>query len=110
MITKATSTLDLLTNIKYVIEYDLRINNNYAKQKNHLGTKFSDVSTSKHDEIGYTPSLIRRTLMNIAQKLDDEFAVDAGLLQIHKTLDYIRSLAKPSLISKIQLDITDDQG
>ncbi|CAM4796137.1 unnamed protein product [Rotaria magnacalcarata] len=45
-----------------------------------------------------------------SQKLDDEFAVDAGLLQIHKTLDYIRSLAKPSLISKIQLDITDDQG
>jgi hypothetical protein len=48
--------------------------------------------------------------MNTAQKTDNEFSVGAGLLQIHKALDYIRSLAKPSLISKIQLDITGGQG
>jgi len=64
----------------------------------------------KQEEIEYTPSLIRRALMNTAQKLDDEFSVGAGLLQIHKALDYIRSLSKPSLISKIQLDITGGQG
>ena len=64
----------------------------------------------KQEEIEYNPSLIRRALMNTAQKLDDEFSVGAGLIQIHKALDYIRSLAKPSVISKIQLDITGGQG
>jgi hypothetical protein len=49
--------------------------------------------------------------MNTAQKSDDdELSVGAGLIQIHKALEYIRSLAKPSLISKIQLDITGGQG
>ena len=48
--------------------------------------------------------------MNTALKLDNELSVGAGLLQIHKALDYIRSLAKPSIISKIQLDITGGQG
>ncbi|CAF3801202.1 unnamed protein product [Adineta steineri] len=68
------------------------------------------VSALKQEEIEYNPSLIRRALMNTAQKIEDEFSVGAGLLQIHKALDYIRSLAKPSLISKIQLDITGGQG
>ncbi len=68
------------------------------------------LSKLKQEEIESTPSLIRRALMNTAQKLDDEFSVGAGLLQIHKALDYIRSLSKPSLISKIQLDITGGQG
>jgi hypothetical protein len=48
--------------------------------------------------------------MNTAQKIDDEFSVGAGLIQIHKALDYIRSLSKSSLISKIQLDITGGKG
>ncbi|CAF1250085.1 unnamed protein product [Rotaria magnacalcarata] len=68
------------------------------------------LSALKQENIEYSPPLIRRALMNTAQKLDDEFSVGAGLLQIHKALDYIRSLAKPSLISKIQLDIIGGQG
>jgi len=68
------------------------------------------LSALKQEEIEYNPSLIRRALMNTAQKLDDEFSVGAGLIQIHKALDYIRSLSKSSLISKIQLDITGGQG
>lgn len=64
----------------------------------------------KQEQIEYNPSLIRRALMNTAQKIDDEFSVGAGLLQIHKALDYIRSLAKPSFISKMQFDITCGQG
>lgn len=68
------------------------------------------LSALKQEEIEYNPALIRRALMNTAQKLDDEFSVGAGLLQIHKALDYIRSLAKSSLISKIQIDITGGQG
>ncbi|CAF4672915.1 unnamed protein product [Rotaria sp. Silwood1] len=68
------------------------------------------LSALKQEEIEYSPPLIRLALMNTAQKLDDEFSVGAGLIQIHKALDYIRSLAKPSLISKIQLDITGGQG
>ncbi|CAF1038021.1 unnamed protein product [Rotaria sordida] len=36
--------------------------------------------------------------------------VDVGLLQIHKALDYIGSLAKPLIISKIRLDIISGQG
>lgn len=64
----------------------------------------------KQEEIEYNPSLIRRALMNSAQKLDDEFSVGAGLIQIPKAFDYIRSLAKPSLTSKIQIDITGGQG
>ena len=48
--------------------------------------------------------------MNTAQKLDDELSVGAGLIQIHKAFDYIRSLAKPSLTSRIQIDITGGQG
>ncbi|CAF4709004.1 unnamed protein product, partial [Rotaria sp. Silwood2] len=68
------------------------------------------LSALKQEEIEYSPSLIRLSLMNTAQKLDDEFSVGAGLIQIHKALDYIRSLTKPSLISKIQLDITGGQG
>jgi hypothetical protein len=64
----------------------------------------------KQEGIEYSPPLIRRALMNTAQKLDDEFSVGAGLLQIHKALDYIRSLSKPSLLSKIHLDITGGQG
>jgi len=68
------------------------------------------LSALKQEEIEYNPSLIRRALMNTAQKLDDELSVGAGLIQIHKALDYIRSLVKSSLISKIQLDITGGQG
>ncbi len=68
------------------------------------------LSALKQEEIEYNPSLIRRALMNTAQKLDDEFSVGAGLVQIHKALEYIRSLSKPSLISKIQIDITGGQG
>jgi hypothetical protein len=68
------------------------------------------LSALKQEEIEYNPSLIRRALMNTAQKLDDEFSVGAGLIQIHKALEYIRSLIKPSLISKMQLDITGGQG
>ena len=64
----------------------------------------------KQEKIEYNPSLIRRALMNTAQKLGDEFSVGAGLIQIHKALDYIRSLAKPSLTSKIQFEITGGQG
>ena len=48
--------------------------------------------------------------MNTAQKFDDEFSVGAGLIQIHKALDYIRSLSKPSILSRIQFDITGGQG
>ncbi|CAF1690507.1 unnamed protein product, partial [Adineta ricciae] len=68
------------------------------------------LSALKQEQIEYNPSLIRRALMNTAQKIDDEFSIGAGLLQIHKALDYIRSLAKPSLISKMQFDITGGQG
>ncbi|CAF4089647.1 unnamed protein product, partial [Adineta steineri] len=68
------------------------------------------VSALKQEEIEYTPSLIRCALMNTAQKIEDEFSVGAGLVQIHKALDYIRSLAKPSLLTKIQLNITGGQG
>ncbi len=68
------------------------------------------LSALKQEDIEYNPSLIRRALMNTAQKLDDEFSVGAGLVQIHKALEYIRSLSKPSLISKIQIDITGGQG
>ena len=68
------------------------------------------LSALKQEQIEYNPSLIRRALMNTAQKIEDEFSVGAGLLQIHKALDYIRSLAKPSLISKMQFDITGGQG
>lgn len=64
----------------------------------------------KQEEIEYNPPLIRRALMNTAQKLDDELSVGAGLIQIHKAFDYIRSLAKPSLTSRIQIDITGGQG
>lgn len=68
------------------------------------------LSALKQEDIDYNPSLIRRALMNTAQKLDDEFSVGAGLIQIHKALDYIRSLVKPSLTSKIQLEIIGGQG
>lgn len=68
------------------------------------------MSALKQENIDYSPSLIRRALMNTAQKLDEELSVGAGLIQIHKALDYIRSLAKPSLISNIQLEITGGQG
>lgn len=68
------------------------------------------LSALKQEEIEYNPSLIRRALMNTAQKIDDEFSVGAGLIQIHKAFDYIRSLIKPSLTSKIGIDITGGQG
>lgn len=48
--------------------------------------------------------------MNTAQKIDDEFSVGAGLIQIHKAFEYIRSLIKPSLTSKINVEITGGQG
>ena len=68
------------------------------------------LSALKQEEIEYNPGLIRRALMNTAVKSDDDLSVGAGLIQIHKALEYIRSLAKPSLISKMQLDITGGQG
>jgi len=68
------------------------------------------LSALKQEEIEYNPPLIRRALMNTAQKLDDEFSVGAGLIQIHKALDYIRSLTKPSLLSKVEINIRGGQG
>ena len=68
------------------------------------------LSALKQEKIEYSPPLIHRALMNTAQKLNDEFSVGAGLIQIHKAFDYIRSLAKPTLTSKIQFHITGGQG
>ena len=68
------------------------------------------LSALKQEEIEYSPILIRRALENTAQKLDDELSVGAGLIQIHKALDYIRSLAKPSVLSRMQLEMTGGQG
>ena len=46
------------------------------------------VSALEHEEIEYSPSLVRHALMNTPQKSDDKFSVGADLIQIHKALDH----------------------
>lgn len=69
------------------------------------------LSALKAEEIDYNPFLIRLALENTAQKSDnDPFSVGAGLIQIGKALDYLRSLSRPSYLSKIHLQIFGGQG
>lgn len=64
----------------------------------------------KQEGIEYNPYLIRLALENSAQKIDDEFSVGAGLIQIHRALDLIRSLGKNSFLSNIHLEMIGGQG
>ena len=68
------------------------------------------VSALKQEEIEYNPHLIRLALENTAQKCDDEFSVGCGLIQIHKALEWIRSLGKHSFLSNIHLELHGGQG
>lgn len=68
------------------------------------------ISALKQEDIEYNPHLIRLALENTAQKCDDEFSVGCGLIQIHKALDWIRSLGKNSFLSNIHLEIHGGQG
>ena len=68
------------------------------------------LSALKQEEIEYNPFLIRLSLENTAQKSDDAFSVGCGLIQIHKAFDYLRSLGKPSPLTRIHLQIFGGQG
>jgi hypothetical protein len=64
----------------------------------------------KQEKIHYNPFLIRTALENTAHKSSDEFSVGRGLIQIHKALEYMRSLSGASLLSNIHLEMVGGQG